>query len=72
MFTDDFQKLFKRILHSDPGTNARAKEEQTYMFFIDFLEECEIGEMSVMCLMIFISLFIFKGVEDEDASVNSK
>ena len=34
-FTDDFRMLFKHVLYSDPGTNARAKEEQTYVF-IDF------------------------------------
>ena len=55
-FTNDFQKLFKGILYSDLGTNARAEEKQTYMFYIDILEECEIGEISVMCLMLLVTI----------------
>ena len=33
--------MFTHVRYSKMGTNARAKEEQAYMFFIDFLEECE-------------------------------
>ena len=33
VLSDDFRKLFKHVLYSDLGTNSRAKEEQTYMFF---------------------------------------
>ena len=41
VFSDDFRKMFKQVHYSDTGTNARTKEEQAYMFFIDILEECE-------------------------------
>ena len=56
MFTDDFRMLLKCILYSDPRTNALAKEEQAYMLFIDFLEECENGEISIMCFNDMCSL----------------
>ena len=38
--------MFKHVCYSDKGTNARVKEEQTYMFFIDFMEECELGKLA--------------------------
>ena len=41
VFSDDFRKMFKQVHYSDTGTNARTKEEQAYMFFIDTLEECK-------------------------------
>ena len=32
--------LFK-VKFSEKGSNVRAKEEQTYVFFVDFMDECE-------------------------------
>lgn len=32
---------------TEAGTFARAKEEATYMYFLDFLEECEGEKISV-------------------------
>ena len=50
-----FRNLFKVIKYSDHGSNARTKEEQTYMYFIDFLEECETG----MHIVTFIYIYIY-------------
>jgi hypothetical protein len=32
--------LFK-VKFSEKGSNVRAMEEQTYVFFVDFMDECE-------------------------------
>lgn len=32
--------MFK-VKFSDKGSNYRAKEEQAYVFFVDFMDECE-------------------------------
>ena len=31
------------VRYSESGSNEREKEEQTYIFFVDYLEECEGG-----------------------------
>ena len=36
------KNLFK-VMYSEVGSNERAKEECTYIYFIDYLEECEEG-----------------------------
>ena len=41
--TEIFRNLFKVVQYSDTGSNARQKEEQAYMYFTDFLEDCELG-----------------------------
>ena len=33
--------LFEQKSFSEKGRNDREKEEATYMFFLDFLEECQ-------------------------------
>ena len=47
---------FKVVKYGDHGSNARTKEEQTYMYFIDFLEECETG-------ILYISTDIYMYVD---------
>ena len=42
-FTEMFRHLFKVVKYADQGSNARTREEQTYMYFIEFLEDCETG-----------------------------
>ena len=37
-FSESVRKMFSRIAYSSP---ARAKEEATYLMFLDLLEECE-------------------------------
>ena len=43
-FTDIVRKLFIDIKFSEKGSNARQREENTYMFFVDYLEACERGK----------------------------
>lgn len=40
---DTVRKLFTVIRYSEAGTNARIMEETTYMYFIDYLDDCERG-----------------------------
>ncbi len=40
-FLDGLQALLKDIRFSPKGSSERVKEESTYMYFIDFLNECE-------------------------------
>ena len=40
-FSESVRKMFSRIAYSSPGSPARAKEEATYLMFLDLLEECE-------------------------------
>ncbi len=30
-----------RVQFSEKGSNMRAKEEQTYIYFVDFVDECQ-------------------------------
>ena len=39
---DGVWKLFK-VLFSEEGLNAKIKEQNTYIMFIDYLEDCEKG-----------------------------
>ncbi len=43
LLTDCVRKIFKAIEFSEKGSNAREKEETTYMMFLDYLHECERG-----------------------------
>ena len=38
--TERMKSVFK-VKFSDKGSNIRAKEEQTYVLFVDFMDECE-------------------------------
>lgn len=40
-FTDMIKRLIGATYFSESVTNARTKEEATYMLFLDFLHECE-------------------------------
>lgn len=37
---EQMKSLFK-VKFSEKGSNVRVKEEQTYVFFVDFIDECE-------------------------------
>ncbi len=44
LFVYHFLRLFKsmiRVQFSEKGSNMRAKEEQTYIYFVDFVDECQ-------------------------------
>ena len=58
IFTDTFRIMFTDVKYSDLGSNARAVEEQAYMYFVDFLEECETGTY-IICYAdcLWISIF---------------
>ena len=45
---DDIRKLFTKIIYSEKGTNDREQEEATFMFFMDYMEDCERGNLSVI------------------------
>ena len=40
IFEDSFRSLF-HVKFSEKGSNMRAKEEETYIYFVDFLDECQ-------------------------------
>ena len=40
---DTIRKLFTEVRYSEAGTNARMREENVYMFFVDYLDDCERG-----------------------------
>lgn len=40
---DSVRKLFTKVLYSDKGSNVREKEERAFMFFTDYLDQCETG-----------------------------
>lgn len=44
--------------YSELGSNARAKEEQTYIFFTDYLEECELGRCVYVCKYVYVYNYI--------------
>lgn len=80
-FLDDFRKLFTHVRYSDVGCNSRVKEEQTYMFFIDYLEDCELGECStcnlcgLVCHIHIIICNVFTASpqsHEKDTTDNSK
>jgi len=35
------RKMFSVVIYSPVGSQAREKEEATYLMFLDLLEECE-------------------------------
>lgn len=41
MLIDVLRNLFDTVCYSEAGTERRALEEATYMFFIEFLNELE-------------------------------
>lgn len=41
MYKESVKEIFTAIKFSEKGTINRHLEEQTYMFFRDFLDECE-------------------------------
>lgn len=40
--------MFTVIKYSEEGSNEREKEEATFMFFVDYLDDCE-GSMFLVC-----------------------
>ena len=49
---DTIRKLFSEIKFSEKGTNERENEERAFMYFVDYLEDCESGMCIVMQLDI--------------------
>ena len=45
---DGVRKVFK-VRFSENGSNAKIKEENAYMMFIEYLEECEKGMFTLFC-----------------------
>ena len=55
---DSIRKMFTRINYSDKGHNNRELEETAFMYFTDYLDECEKGAWILM-ISIFSSLIFF-------------
>ena len=46
---DGIHKIFKTVRFSEEGSNAREREQNAYMMFLDYLDECEKGMYSSIC-----------------------
>ncbi len=44
LYVDTVRKLFKHVKFSEAGSNDRQKEEDAYMYFLDYLDGCEKGK----------------------------
>ena len=54
--TDYIRKIFKIIRFSEEGSNAYAREQNSYMMFLEYLDECEKGMCCVFATLL-CSLF---------------
>ena len=45
---DGIRKIFKTVRFSEECSNAREKEQNSYMMFLDYLDECEKGMYSTI------------------------
>ena len=43
---DDIRKLFTDVKYSEMGCNDRAREEATFILFVDYLDDCEGSEFT--------------------------
>jgi len=41
--TYNIRKIFKTVRFSEEGSNAHEREQNAYMMFLDYLDECEKG-----------------------------
>ena len=41
LLVDIIRHLFTEIRYSDKGTSERVREEAAFMYFIDYLDDCE-------------------------------
>lgn len=46
--SDDIRTMFKVIRYSEKGSNEREREEAAYMYFVDYLDDCEKGRKSII------------------------
>ena len=54
LILDDIRELLADIKFSEKGSSARQKEEATYIYFTDYLEECERGKVWQMFLFSLV------------------
>ncbi len=57
LFADDIRNLFTVLKYSVKGSNDRIKEEASYMFFIDYMDDCEGGEFIGGSCMFTVNYF---------------
>ena len=43
-FSDTIRNLFTDVKFSEKGSNDRVLEEAAYTFFLDYMDDCEIGK----------------------------
>ena len=64
MYIESLKKLFS-IKYHEKGSMYRPAEEQTYINYVDFLDECEGTGVHYICVngtcMIYISLYMSGG-----------
>ena len=46
--SDFIRKLFSKIVYSDEGSNDKKAEERAFMFFVDYMDECEKGTCMIV------------------------
>ena len=44
---------------SEEGSNARQKEQNSYMMFLDYLDDCEKGKLPIGQLIIFFRSYTY-------------
>ena len=70
------QGLFKTVHFSEKGTNARIREESTFMLFVDLLNSCEGTyiptwfELIIHAMWCMSKMFHFAADDDDDAEVS--
>ena len=53
-YADKLQNLFTEIRYSQKGLSIRIREETAFMYFIDYLDDCEGGKVSLTTLQLCI------------------
>ena len=52
-FADKLRNLFTDIKYSEKGSSIRIREETAFMYFVDYLDDCEGGKVSLTTNMYF-------------------
>lgn len=50
-YADVLRKLFTNIKYSQRGSSARIREETTFMYFVEYLDDCEGGKVLITTIM---------------------
>ena len=50
LLADTIRKVFTEVRFSEKGTNDREHEERAFMYFVNYLEDCESGVSSLCAI----------------------